>query len=434
MASLTSASASKDAVDREKDDGERVVSSVDIEELLATNRGKIDELRLLVKDFLPVEHNGEWDGHFCKYDDIFYLRYVLSFGVTDRAVEALQFTFKFRAEPENQEVIRVVANNEIEEQSWATESKKWQVGGPLEECLDEESGSGFLLVIRGGMCDQNSLMENLTRDQFTTMSLYHREMAFQYCDKQTRATGRLSKQVMIFDMEGSKLADMTDRRMSAAHAEMSKISAKVYPQLQDKMCLVRAPSWMGWVMTLFKPLMPKSALEKIELFTSLEAMWNSEWAKRRLKRHMFPVFLGGTGMSEAELPDYLNGKLRVHTPMPQITINRRSKKFVSVDVPFSGPAEIEYVMSVVSKTIKYSAMFTKGQGEGLDSCRLPVEGSSKNVLMPNAIESKEILRAEDGPLRGTVKVEGPGVLRITFDNGSSMLNSKTVKYSFDVHG
>ena len=90
-------------------------------------------------------------------------------------------------------------------------------------------------------------------------------------------------------------------------------------------------------------------------------------------------------------------------------------------------------MSVVSKTIKYSATFTKGEGEGVDSCRLPVKGSSKNVVMPNAIESKEILRAEDGPLRGTVKVEGPGVLSITFDNGSSMLNSKTVKYSFDVH-
>jgi len=60
-----------------------VTTSQDVAVLLQTHREAIDQLRDLVKDDVPA---GGWDGHWMKYDDIFYLRYILSFGKPKAAV------------------------------------------------------------------------------------------------------------------------------------------------------------------------------------------------------------------------------------------------------------------------------------------------------------------------------------------------------------
>ena len=82
------------------------------------------------------------------------------------------------------------------------------------------------------------------------------------------------------------------------HEKISLVSANVYPQLQDKFCIVNAPSWMSWLMSIFRKILSKRSMDKVELFTSDEEMWNSEWAKKRLVRELLPSFMGG-GVMEA---------------------------------------------------------------------------------------------------------------------------------------
>ena len=52
------------------------------------------------------------------------------------------------------------------------------------------------------------------------------------CDIVTRETGYLAKQVLLFDMKGSRLSDMMDRRQSGIHKEVSSSSAYLYPQVR----------------------------------------------------------------------------------------------------------------------------------------------------------------------------------------------------------
>ena len=42
------------------------------------------------------------------------------------------------------------------------------------------------------------------------------------------------------------------------------------------------------------------------------------------------------------------------------------------------------------------------------------------------------IKAEDGPIRDSWTVEGPGKVELRFDNTYSLLRSKSVKYKVDV--
>jgi hypothetical protein len=239
----------------------------------------------------------------------------------------------------------------------------------------------------------------------------------------TRSTGILAKQILFFDMNGSKLSDMMDRRMSDMYAEISRVSAEVYPQMQEKMCLVNSPTWMSWVMAAFSKILPKKSIEKFEMFTSTEQMWNSKWANERLIRAAVPTFLGGT-FPDQEMPIELTGALRVHAPVPETTVSARSSKTITIEVPIA-PASIAYNIYVVARGINCSAEFIEGTGSG-EECVLP---KNKKGLMLREVSK---LKAEDGSQVGVWHVDTPGVVKVTFDNSYSMLRSKTIKYTIEV--
>jgi hypothetical protein len=92
------------------------------------------------------------------------------------------------------------------------------------------------------MSDWSGLMDSITKDEFWELLLGQREFCFQHCDRLTRKHGRLAKWTMIMDMTRSSLASMMNRRVLAMQSEVSKIASNVYPQMQEKLCYVNAPS------------------------------------------------------------------------------------------------------------------------------------------------------------------------------------------------
>jgi len=252
------------------DDAEGTPSTDNIAALLVEHGIEIEKLESLVAGELPEDRT---DGIFAKYDDIFFLRYILSFGTADKAKEAVSMCLKFRAEPRWQTLIQQIKDNTYEENDFVKEMEKWQVASPLDNL---SVTGGFCVVIRGGMADQSTMIDRLTHHDMYTSNMAYREMAFQKCDNVTRQSGVLAKQVLFFDMKGTKLSDMMDRRMSDMYAAVSKVSASVYPQLQEKMCLLNAPRWMTWVMAFFSKLLPTRTMEKFELYGSVDALWSSQ--------------------------------------------------------------------------------------------------------------------------------------------------------------
>jgi len=79
-----------------------------------------------------------------------------------------------------------------------------------------------------------------TVPEITEVHLGYREAAYKFNDEVTRKSGKLAKQIILFDMAGTSLSSMLDRSQADIHSSVSKICASVYPQLQDAMVLVRA--------------------------------------------------------------------------------------------------------------------------------------------------------------------------------------------------
>lgn len=416
MASLTTNNDYKTNVD---DESEPIPTSLDISKLLLEHDEEIQKLMKLAPPPAKVDP-------YCKYDNIFYLRYILSFRTAEKAKEAVDYCFEFRSEPRFLELAKILHEDKFLEMPVVIEAKKWQVGAPLENVLTSATGGGVAILIRAGMCNTSMMHDRITKKDIREMNLAHREGSFQLCDKLTRESGMLCKQTMFMDMTGSALSSMMDRRQNDTHAEMSKIGSLVYPQLTDKFCILNAPSWMGWLMSIFKKIASKRSMEKVELFTSSESLWSSEWAKKRLIRKNFPHFVGGD-IPEEKLTDELSGKYLAKVQPPQVTISARSKEVISFEVPaFKSKEEKEnkritfdYVVSVQARGVEMKATF------------VPSDESKKIIVRKGGK-----IKAENGPITGvwTILNNGkPGILQIEFDNTYSMLRSKTVIYEFNMN-
>ena len=421
MSSFAKDSKGNSSTDAVAEDSEGKASTNAIATLLVEHAAEIQKLKELVAASIPPSQT---DGIYCKYDDLFFLRYVLSFRTAAKAKEAVLACFTFRAQPRWQHLIQQIKDDTYKSNDFVQEMEKWQVAAPVEGIT---VSGGFCVVIRGGMSDQATMIDRVPKHDMYTANMAYREMAFQKCDAVTRSTGLLAKQVLFFDMKGSKLSDMMDRRMADMYADISKVAADVYPQMQEKTCLMNAPRWMGWVMAVFTKMLPTRTMEKFEMYTSTEQMWNSEWAQDRLVRDQAPEFMGGR-LNETHMPVQLTGKMRVYAPSPEITVPARSVEIISVQVPIAG-AEIHYNLMVVARGIKCSAIFVEGQGQGSE-CSVPKHSTAP----PQTLREESKLKADDGAEKGVWCVDSPGVLQITLDNTYSMLRTKTVKYTVEVKG
>ena len=402
-----------------EDEVELVPSTYSIPSLLEQHKEAILELQALVPP--PTTPDP-----YCKYDDLFYLRYVLSFGSAKKSVEAVEWAFQFRADPKFQKIAELCSGTasdrdaKILDMDVVKESKKWQVADKLDGVFTARTGGGVAVLIRAGMCDSSTMFDRVTQEDMWDMNLMQREASFQECDQLTRETNLLCKQTMFLDMADAKLSSMMDSRQSKSHSEMSSIASKVYPQLMDKFCILNAPSWMGWLMALFSKFASKRSMEKVELFTSNDALWNSEWARQRLVKKNFPHFLGGEIPPE-EISESLTGKLLQTSPIPEVTVSARSKETIDVVVPLEGRTTISYCVAVVARGVEFSARFVPDN-----------KSTAAGVVI---LRESGKVKAEEGPTKGTwvIDAQGSGVVRVEFDNGYSMLRSKTVKYSFDVN-
>jgi len=259
-----------------------------VSELIVQHRAAIDELKALVAPVNP----GAGDGVYCLYDDLFFLRYILSFNTAAKAQIAVEATIRHRALPASQAMIRSVKTGEFIRSPVFAKWAKYQVAGPLPD--EAQISGGPCILIRASMGDPDGLFENVTLAEQLEVNYIFREQSFQQADTVTRRTGRLAKQTLLFDMTGLAMTQMMDNRMTKLHSEVSANSALWYPQLLDKMCMCNAPTWMSYVLGFFRKVLPKRNMDKLELFASMDELWASEWAQRSLNRAFLPAFMGIT--------------------------------------------------------------------------------------------------------------------------------------------
>ena len=122
-----------------------------VSELIVQHRAAIDELKALVAPVNP----GAGDGVYCLYDDLFFLRYILSFNTAAKAQIAVEATIRHRALPASQAMIRSVKTGEFIRSPVFAKMAKYQVAGPLPD--EAQISGGPCILIRASMGDPDGL-------------------------------------------------------------------------------------------------------------------------------------------------------------------------------------------------------------------------------------------------------------------------------------
>jgi len=188
------------------------------------------------------------------WDDIWLLRYVLSFPDAGERVEAARKSIKWRAE--NAAMLADAAAGRPAPHYDAI--RPYMVSGfhPPTNALHGEP----LFIVRSGVSNPGAVMNMLPHAEVVKYLMFSREESFLKCDAETRKQRRLVKMITMIHMEHATAN--VDRRFFMCLSESGKIAEFVYPQNLLKSVMFRPPSFFYTLFAFFRPLMTKKQLEK----------------------------------------------------------------------------------------------------------------------------------------------------------------------------
>ncbi len=421
----------------------------DVDELIVTKRVQIDKLKDLLGDDLPKPT----PKIFPYYDDIFYLRYILSFETAEASVEPIKETIKFRHHtPKFADMLTKVKNGKWEFEPIVDASLLFQVAGLSDAKIDH----GPLVIIRPGKSKSALQFDHMTYEEMHLLHFAYREIAFIQCDKATRESRKIVKQLLIMDLTDVSISEMSDRRGQKVFVPVAKASANYFPQMQHKFVMVNTPGWISAIFGLMKSIMPARNFNKLGLCKSKVKLEDGDiskcpFASKYLNPSLLPRFLGGT-MEDKDLHYSLKGdrlcnaarkdgsknttnhNIEKDLAYEKINVSRRSKKTIEYVIP-SKDIEISWKFLLHGYNIKMSAVLLNKSSNNNVKEKKPKDKEEEKIIQVFREISKKDgkIKAENGLIKGVWRSNSPGILRITFDNSYSMLRPKTMNYSIKLN-
>eukprot|EP00040_Diaphanoeca_grandis_P041650 m.263253 g.263253 ORF g.263253 m.263253 type:complete len:423 (-) comp49504_c0_seq1:129-1397(-) len=393
----------------------------DIAKLMIKHKDQVEELKRLTKHVIPApdKDGNSTDGFWLKYDDLFFLRYIASYKKAKDCHDLVEKCVKHRSDPSNHKIIKDVMNGQLK--TWP-EFQDYNKVAIFHFFSSVQQDGGLSPVVKGDLGHRDDMYDIMPREDLFRIQAADRELMYFHNDAQTRKTGYLAKSVLMFDMTDIPMSQMMDKRQGSIFGDVSALSAFLYPQLLEKTCIINAPSWMAMVVNVFKAILPKRAMDKVQVFSSTKALWSSDWGKQTLSRRGTPDFIGG---DLKEYPDQYRSSVvdyETNFLMRSVTVSARSSEKISFDV--SEAASVMVTLSVQSHGIEFQAVLQHGKGKG-DACT----NATGDTTVFN--EQRKIKFEECG-VKLLLTCDVPGVLVINLDNSYSKMRSKTIKYRFEV--
>lgn len=288
-------------------------------------------------------------------DDLFFVRYLLSNkSDIDVCTKKIQSTVEWRRS--NAELLSTSSKHPLEDRM----SKHLLSGhtGTL-------SGGEPVNVIRLGLSDCKSLLEEFSLEEISNFMTFEKAVAYKMCDAKTRETKRLVKAVTVIDFDSFNIfGSKFDKKILTAMGDSSKAASIYFPQLQVKTVAINTPSLTGMIKKLLGAVLPKSSMEKMVVCsgknTSRSAISACQFCSVYGVVKAVPPFLGGTAATpiclqtfeerkELEIGDQVEEAV-FHT----ITVaNRSYTEFTSPHVDQG--SSISFEISVEDKHIRFSA-------------------------------------------------------------------------------
>jgi hypothetical protein len=227
-------------------------------------------------------------------DDLVLLRYILSKGSAAKAVSAIHFARRWRSDPKNRfylELVRageepgllkVLAHFGLNIMS-LHHARNLNDGGPVALC-------------RPGAFNGAPLFDLFEVEELETVLNCMKEKAFIQCDEVTRETGKLTKLVVINDLEGLRILQQPPKKFILAFGHSTKLAENIYPQVLACNVMINYPRFVAILMRLAKIFLSQKLIEKFVWCKRASGDMDATkcpFVTKNLSPDTVPSFLGG---------------------------------------------------------------------------------------------------------------------------------------------
>ena len=237
----------------------------------------------------------------CQVDDVWLLRYVLSFkDDLPAAIHAAKAAITWRRE--NSSLVHAATTRQ------APEAFSQQELAAIHQCFV----AAYYCCTRFGdpifisrLCayNVNRLMEIVSEAKLELWFNFVNECAWQYCEAETLLRRYFVMQINIQDVRSVKM--MQNRSFLRALGNSSKVNDWLRPQLFGKTYILNPPRWLSMASRLAGGLMSKKSLEKVWIHPTKvgEGGGLCPFAQRLFEdATVLPKFLGGNADADEVFP------------------------------------------------------------------------------------------------------------------------------------
>lgn len=226
------------------------------------------------------------------HDDLFLLRFVLSHsskkGNIDAAAMAATATMKYRWDRGLDDADKDALSNDFVDKF---ANRPGVEKGALITYHPDDDREPFLLIDMARV-DMHRLVKEMTYEEGLAAFMETSERNFQICDRVTRRTGRLTKQVRLVDVRKFELR-MINREQLKRDAAMSNEFEDYYPQVLAKVFIVNPATWIMMTWRALKLLFPARFVEKVDLISPAQNSKDAQLLRRFISNENLPERFGG---------------------------------------------------------------------------------------------------------------------------------------------
>lgn len=378
--------------------GAELENDVNVNKLLDTNRKQINLLKDMVSDLDTSVSHG------LLYDDIFYLRYILSRKTAEAAHEKCRKCIQYRTEnAEWLDSLKVPHMYEVVQKYMKYGAHKFTKSGDV------------ILIARLGISNEAALFDNITPDQFYQYMIDTNELGYRLLDHYTRTTRRLTKMYFIGDYTNNKFQiSSKSRAIASVQGRASNFSDYMYPQLIRKTVIINLPTIILAFWNMVKIFFSKKMVEKLAIIHAT-SIADHNLIKEAISINDIPTFWGGNCNCENGCIDKTPNCTENINVYPNedgvYSVNVGSRRKSSVTKFVKAGDTINFEAVVAGYTIPVTAKVVPKGGRIEDAIEL---------------SSSETIDSSTSGLKKNWVIKQSGTLLVEFDNSSSYLRSKRV--------
>ncbi|KAG9401141.1 hypothetical protein AC1031_009897 [Aphanomyces cochlioides] len=338
-----------------------------------------------------------------QYDDIWLLRFLLTNGNVQDAIEPCRYTIEWRN-----------ARKDLLDRVHAGEMPA------LHDQVTKFQGYGEpLFIVRIGLSNSKALMEVLPFDDLLEYYMLIRERIFLHCDKLTRATRSFVRMIILLDFQGFSITRGYDRQFAQLNEATGRFSEKMYPQLLGRTVFLNTPSAVPWMIKLLKPRTSDQVAEGKFFCPGGRDISACPFVSSYLGLESLPTFLGGSctcgnGCCIGNVPNSQTIPIDAVDANGLTSVTLAARTSQTIDLPVSKGTVVNYHLEAEGKPLSVTvALVAPPQDEQF-------------------FLERPMLQKSNGAVVGKWAIPQDGILQLRVANAHAFMSGRSFKYKLNL--